>query len=155
MKIKLLPATILALLTFVLGVGVCYAQKPFIGTWTLNEAKSKPAPGTGKITKVIYEEHGQDVTEIREGTDAKGQPVHTEWTGKWDGHYYSAKGTKVMVAFTKINDRTVAIKVKSGSKIVTTVRMIVSPDGKTRTVIVHSTNAAGKPERSVWVFDKA
>jgi hypothetical protein len=153
MRIKL---TILALLTCVLGVGVCYAQSPFIGTWTLNEAKSKIAPGAGKITKVIFEEHGQDVTEIREGTDAKGEPVHDEWTGKFDGRYYPVKGTsKVMVAITKINSRTLALKAKEGTKVVATARMIVSPDGKTRTVIAHSTNAVGKPERSVWVYDKA
>src|SRR5436309_1955216 len=37
-----------------LGAGACLAADPQMGTWKLNEAKSKITPGTLKNTQVVY-----------------------------------------------------------------------------------------------------
>ena len=58
MKIKM------AGLTFTLcffGAAVCLAQDPHMGTWKLNEAKSKFAPGVPKNHTVVYETAGDNV----------------------------------------------------------------------------------------------
>jgi len=49
-----------------IGVGVCFAQNPFMGTWKLNEAKSTLAPGMPKNNEVVYEPEGIDVKVTRE-----------------------------------------------------------------------------------------
>ena len=53
-------ATILTLALCFVGVGVCYAADTFIGTWKLNEAKSKIGAGSPKNSTVVYEAAGED-----------------------------------------------------------------------------------------------
>ena len=63
-----------------------------MGTWKLNEAKSKLSAGTGKNNTVAYEATGDDVKVTIEGSDADGKPTHNEWTGKFDGKDYAVTG---------------------------------------------------------------
>jgi hypothetical protein len=49
---------ILTLLLCVVGAGVCLADDPQIGTWKLNEAKSKIGAGSPKLTTFVYEAAG-------------------------------------------------------------------------------------------------
>jgi len=79
------------LLCFV-GAGVCFADDPMIGTWKLNEAKSKIGAGSPKNTTVIYEAAGDSVKVTTDGTDGDGKPSHSEWTGKYDGKDYPVTG---------------------------------------------------------------
>ncbi|HWS97231.1 MAG TPA: hypothetical protein VN620_12260, partial [Candidatus Methylomirabilis sp.] len=61
------------------------ADNPFLGTWKLNEAKSHIPAGAAKITSAVYSPAANDmVTVTTDGVDAKGNPIHTEWTGKFD-----------------------------------------------------------------------
>jgi hypothetical protein len=81
------PRTILTgLAVFFVGVVVCFAADLNMGTWKLNEAKSKLAPGGAKNTTVVYEAVGDMVKITVDGVDAAGKPVHHEWTGKYDGN---------------------------------------------------------------------
>jgi hypothetical protein len=48
----------------------------FMGTWKLNEAKSKFTPGTGENTTVVYEAGGDSVKVTVDGVDADGKPTH-------------------------------------------------------------------------------
>src|SRR5262245_48188616 len=68
------------------------ADDAFLGTWKLNEAKSKIRPGSPKSTTVVYEAAGDSVKITTDGTDTKGSPAHSEWTGKFDGKDYSVSG---------------------------------------------------------------
>jgi hypothetical protein len=146
-------------LTLTLGfiaVGVSFAQNPFMGTWKLNEAKSKLAPGAPKNNTVVYEASGDNVKVTIDGTDAAGNPVHSEWTGKLDGKDYPVTGdptsdtrslelrTKHKMGFTAKKDKKVTI---SGT-------IILSNDGKSRTVVASGTDAAGKKYHSTSVYDK-
>jgi hypothetical protein len=87
-------ATILGtLLLCFLGAAVCFgADDPHLGTWKLNEAKSKIAPGSPKLTTVVYEAAGDSVKVTVDGTDGEGKPEHSEWTGRFDGEDYPVTG---------------------------------------------------------------
>jgi hypothetical protein len=53
-----------------------------------------------------------------------------------------------------INSNTLAITNKKGGKSTLTGRIVVSKDGKTRTVTTTATDAKGKKTTSVGVYDK-
>jgi hypothetical protein len=149
-------AIVLSLLLCFVGAAVSFAQDPIMGTWKLNEAKSKLTPGATKNHTVVYEAAGDNVKVTIEGTDKDGKPMHNEWTGKFDGKDYPVTGDPNSDArsYTKINDRTMGFNIKNGGKMTTSGRIVVSADGKSRTVHTSGTNAAGKKVSSVGVYDK-
>ena len=71
---------------------MCFADDANIGTWKLNEAKSKLSPGTAKNSTVVYEAAGDNVKVTIDGTGSDGKPTHNEWTGKFDGKDYPVTG---------------------------------------------------------------
>jgi len=149
-------AIVLILALCLVGVAVCYAADAQMGTWKLNEAKSKLAAGMGKNTTVIYEAAGANVKITVDGVDGSGKPAHNTWTGKFDGKDYAVTGDAAsdMRAYTKVDDHTLTFTVKKGGKATMTGKVVVSADGKTRTVTVEGTNAAGKKISSTAVYDK-
>jgi len=153
MTIKVIVFT---LAVFLAGVVVCSADDPNMGTWKLNEAKSKFSPGATKNHTVVYEPAGDMVKVTVDGTDSDGNAVHSEWTGKFNGRYYAVTGstTSDMRSYRRINSRTLALTEKKGSKIVLTGRITVSANGKHRTVSTTGTNAKGKRVTNTAVYDK-
>ena len=153
MKIRTIVMT-LALCFF--AATVCFASDVQMGTWKLNETKSKLAPGAAKNTTVLYEAAGDDVKVTVDGTDADGKPTHNEWTGKFDGKDYAVTGdlNSDMRSYKKINDHTLELTVKKGGKVTTTGRIVVSADGKSRTVTTNGTDAKGNKVKSTAVYDK-
>ena len=148
--------TVLTLALCLVGAAVCFAADDFMGTWKLNEAKSKIGPGVPKNTTVMYEAAGDSVKITIDGADADGKPTHNEWTGKFDGKDYPVTGdpSSDARALKKIDDHTITFSVKKGDKVITTGRIVLSADGKTRTVTTTSTDAKGKKVRSTAVYDK-
>jgi hypothetical protein len=135
---------------------VCFAS-PQMGTWKLNEAKSKITPGTAKNTMVVYKDAmGGKVKVTVDGIDANGKPAHNEWTGKFDGKDYAVTGdpTLDMRAYKKVDDRTMDLTIKKGGKVVGTGRVAVAADGKSRTVTINGTNSKGKKFTNTAVYDK-
>src|SRR6266536_623074 len=94
MKIKTIGLTLG--LCFFSGAACFAADDPNMGTWKLNEAKSKTASGMEKLTTVVYEAAGDQVKVTIDGTDANGKPIHNEWTGKFDGKDYAVTGDGVV-----------------------------------------------------------
>jgi len=127
-----------------------------MGSWKLNEAKSKLTPGVGKITMVVYKTMLGQVKATVDGTDDKGKPTHNEWTGKFDGKDYPVTGdpTSDARSYTKVNDRTMDFTVKKGGQVTVTGRIVVSADGKSRTVNTSGTDAKGKKFKNTTVYDK-
>jgi hypothetical protein len=151
------PRTILTGLgVFFVGVAVCFAADPNIGTWKLNEGKSKLAPGGAKNTTVVYEAAGDMVKITVDGVDAAGKPVHHEWTGKYDGNDYPVTGdpTSETRSYKTAGDRALTFTAKKGGKVVTTGRVVVSADGKSRSVNTTTTDSTGKKLHSVAAYDK-
>ena len=145
------------LLTILLCVaGAAFADDPQLGTWKLNDAKSKIGVGAPKFTTVVYEAAGDSVKITVDGTDGDGKPVHTEWTGKYDGKDHAVTGdpNTDTRSYRKVNNHTLAFTAKKGAKVINSGRGVVSADGKTRTVTVNGTDAKGKKYKSTTVYEK-
>jgi len=145
-----------ALTLFLASVAVVFAADPGMGTWKLNEAKSKFSPGATKNHTVVYEAAGDQVKVTVDGTDSEGKPSHNEWTGKFDGKDYPVTGDPRTDArsYKKINDRTLELTAKKDGKVVTTGRIVVSADGKSRSVTTSGTDPQGKKISATAVYDK-
>jgi hypothetical protein len=135
---------------------ISLAQEQAMGTWKLNEAKSKLAPGNPKNTTVVYEAAGDTVKVTVDGTNSDGSAAHNEWTGKFDGTDYPVTGdpTSDTRSYKKVNAHTLDMTIKKGGKATVTGQIVVSADGKTRTVTTSGTDAQGKKFKSVAVYDK-
>ncbi|MDQ6623986.1 MAG: hypothetical protein M3Y86_10960 [Verrucomicrobiota bacterium] len=152
MKMKVVSLT----LALTLLGAVCSWASPQMGTWNLNETKSKFSPGMGKNTKVVYEAAGDQIKVTVDGVDAAGKPTHNEWAGKFDGKDYAVSGDKNfdMRAYKQVNERTLDMTLKRAGKVIATGKIVVAPDGKTRTVTTSGKNAEGKAFKSTAVYDK-
>lgn len=151
------PKTIvLSLMLCLIAASMAVAQDVNMGTWKLNEAKSKIAAGAPKNHTVTYEAAGDNIKVVVDGTDAAGAATHNEWTGKFDGKEYPVTGdpSSDMRSYRKIGARTLALTIKKEGKVTVTGRIIVTANGKRRTVTTNGTNAQGKKFRSVAVYDK-
>ncbi|MDQ3173573.1 MAG: hypothetical protein M3Q91_07675 [Acidobacteriota bacterium] len=147
---------VLTLALYFVAAAVCFASDVQMGTWKLNEAKSKLAPGVSKNSTVVYEVAGDNVKVTVDGTDRDGKPTHNEWTGKFDGKDYPVTGDPDSDArsYKQVNARTLALTVKKGGKVTVTGRIAVSADGKTRTVTTRGTDPQGKKFKTIAVYDK-
>ena len=152
MKTKAIALTIS--LVFV-SVALGFQNDPQLGTWKLNEAKSKFA-GKARNHTVVYEAAGDQVKVTVDGVNENGDAVHSEWTGKFDGKDYPVTGdaTSDVRSYRMVNKRTLALTAKKGGKTTLTGRIVVSSDGKTRTVTTSATNGQGKKVTNVAVYDK-
>jgi|SRR5581483_2330496 len=140
----------------VMATAACFGASPQMGTWKLNEAKSKLAPGMGKNTTVVYAEQGDKVKITVEGVDKDGKPTHGVWIGKWDGKAYPAKGNLPYdaVAYRVVNDRTNNITALKNGKMMWSGRISVARDGKLRTVTISGTDPATGKFKATFVYDK-
>jgi hypothetical protein len=130
---------------------------PQLGTWKLNEAKSKFPAGMGKNTTVTYTEQKDNIKVVVVGVDKDGKPTHSVWVGKFDGKAYPVKGNLPYnsVAYKMVNDHTNDITTMKAGKVVWFGRIEVSKDGKSRTVTINGTGADGKKFKGKAVYDKA
>ena len=148
--------------TIVLSLALCFAAgtvcfaSPQMGTWKLNEAKSKLAPGIGKNNTVVYAAAGDNVKVTVDGTDKAGKPTHNEWTGKFDGKDYPVTGDPSSDArsYKTVDAHTLGMTVKKHGKVTVTGRIVVSANGKSRTVTTSGTDAQGKKFSSMGMYDK-
>jgi hypothetical protein len=146
----------LTLVVCLCTMAAAFAQNANMGTWKLNESKSTFSARATKNHTVVYEAAGDNVKVTVDGTDSGGKPTHNEWTGKFDGKDYPVTGdpTSDARSYEKIDDRTLGLNVKKGGTIITSGRIVVSADGKTRTVTTSGTDATGKKVSSTAVYDK-
>ncbi len=154
MKIKMMM--MLALVVFFAGAVVASAQSPHMGTWKLNEAKSRLPKGATKNHTVTYEAVGDQTKVTVDGTAAGGSTIHSEWTGKFDGKMYALTGDPAgdMRSYRVVNRRTLSLRSTKGGKVTTTATIVVSRDGKTRTVTARSKDAKGKWMTTMGFYDK-
>jgi hypothetical protein len=150
--------TILLTVAIFAVVSLCCAatSDAFMGTWQLNEAKSKMAAGGAKNSTVTYSMSGDSITCTIDGTDASGQPLHTSWTGKFDGKDYPLTGdpNSDTRSYRLISSHTLSATDKKDGKVIETARVVISADGKSRTVTVHAKDAKGMKTTSIAVYDK-
>ena len=149
--------TILAsLAVFFAGFALSFAADANMGTWKLNEAKSKLSPGATKNNTVVYAAAGDNVKVTVDGIGGDGKPVHHEWTGKFDGKDYPVTGDPSgdSRSYKKVDDRTIEFTGKQGGKVTVTGRVVVAADGKSRTVTASGTDSKGTKIAVTAVYDK-
>jgi hypothetical protein len=153
MKVRTIALTLAVCLA---GVALCYARDPVMGSWKLNEAKSKFGPGASKSVTVVYEAAGDNMKCTIDGVDGQGKPTHTEWVGKFDGKDYPVTGDPTVTtrSVKMINEHTMEVANKKDGKVVASGKIVIAPDGKSRTVTLTGTDSTGKKTHSTAVYDK-
>jgi hypothetical protein len=82
---------------------------------------------------------------------------HWEFSGSYDGKDNPVAGNSPygdVVALSRINATTVRLTHKKAGKITVTETVVLSNDGKTRTLTLKGTNVLGQTVDSVAVYDK-
>jgi hypothetical protein len=153
MKARLIAVSLM--LCFV-GAIACLAEDAAMGSWKLNEDKSKFSAGATKPTMVVYEAAGDSMKVTIDGIAGDGKPTHTEWTGKIDGKDYPATGDPNQSArsYTRVNDHAMKFKIKNGEKVILSGTIVIAADGKSRTVTAKGTGADGKKVSYTAVYEK-
>src|SRR6201987_5617047 len=145
--------SVLTLALCFLAGALCFASDAQMGTWKLNEAKSKIAAGMPKNSTIVFEAAGDNIKVTIDGTDTAGKPAHNEWPGKLDGKDYpvTREPNSAMRSYKQINDHTLEFTIKKGGKVTFSGRVVVSADGKTRTATSSGTDPQGKKFKSTSV----
>lgn len=135
-------------------VGFSQSAGPHAGVWKLNIAKSTfPGPPPKSQTATILSiENGLKSTV--ESMNAKGQATRTIVMAKFDGKEYPVEGTQIMRTYKRIDDRTYEQTNRVNGKVTATARVMISPDGKTRTITSTAPDAQGQPVVTVMVYDR-
>jgi hypothetical protein len=134
------------------------AADPFIGTWTLNVLKSNTAFKSGRT---IVEAEGNGIrTTAADMVRADGTAYHFTWTAKYDGKDNPVIGASPYgsgvhsIALTRIDSHTANIVTKLDGRVTITQTLVVSADGKTRTIHTTGTDGKGQPVDSTAVYEK-
>ena len=139
----------------VAAVAVSASDEAFMGTWKLNEAKSKIGPGAPKVMTVVYEPAGEAVKITVDSTAADGSSLHEVWIGMFDGKGYSVKGNlSDLRSYAKVDARTLRFTAKKDERVIITGTIKLSGDGKSRTVTRTDIDASGKKVNSTNFYDK-
>jgi hypothetical protein len=148
--------TMLTLAVCLAAVAIASAANANMGTWKLNDAKSKIPAGVGKNNMVMYVAAGDSIKVTIDGEDGKGAAFHSEWTGKFDNKDYALTGdpSADMRAYKEVNDHSIEATTKKDGKVTSVAKIVVAADGKTRTLSVSATDAMGKKIKYESLYDK-
>lgn len=131
---------------------------PWIGTWKLNTAKSKYSPGlaprSSTLTSVAVDGGFKQTVDTVMAT--LGMPTHSEVAAKFDGKDTPVKGNANAdtSAYTRIDARSYEVVSKKNGKVTLTSRVVISVDGRTRTVTQTGIDAQGKKVNNLLVYDR-
>lgn len=133
-------------------------QESLFGTWKMNAAKSKYSPGPVPKSNIVKWEATHDGVRLTvDLVPARGEPLHYEASGKFDGKDNPIKGNNPdgdSVAFSKINSHTYEAVNKKGGQITITSHIVVADDGKTRVTTQTGKNAKGESVHNTQFYDK-
>jgi len=152
--------TIVFALAVVATVCTTWAADNTLGTWKYNTSKSKGAPGVSPIANLTVTREASEggVKITAKGERADGSKIDTVTSAKYDGKPIPVTGSGLTwdtVSIKQVNANTLTEeRTKKGGKYRTTVRTVVSADGKTMTSTAKGTGTDGKPVTTTGVFDK-
>ena len=123
------------------------------GTWRLNVAQSKYAAAPPKSQTTTLHAVDGGIHEVVERVNADGTTTSWDVVVKYDGRDVPVKGdpSRDTVAMTKVDQNTVDVVNKKAGAVVSRMRIVVAPDGKSRTNTVM--DPSGKTT-NVMVFDR-
>ncbi len=145
-----------SLVTFFAGLTLCMAADVNMGTWKLNDAKSTFGAGAAKSMTVVYEVSGDSVKVTVNAVDKNGKTVQNVWVGKYDGKDYPVTGNAPYDsrAYTQVDANTMNMTIKKDGKVVSTGKIVVAADGKSRTVITTPSDPKMTALSQNAVYDK-
>ena len=148
---------VIALTSVLVFAGVAFSDN-HAGTWKLNLAKSSFSPGPAPKSQTLkVEAWGDDGLKYSaDGVGPDGKPTHAEFQAKYDGKDAPFKGNpdSDTLAYKRIDANTLEATTKLKGKATITAKVVVSKDGKTRTVTQTGTDAQGRTVKNVLVYDK-
>jgi hypothetical protein len=153
MKKKHLRLAAMLVVGIFTGAVLAQSSDPLIGTWKLNPAKSKGVKGgTTKIEAV-----GDGVKFTVDMTTTDGATHHWEMNGKYDGKDNPVTGDNPYgnsVALSRVDAKTIRMNVKQDGKATVVTTIVLSADGKTRTVTTKGKDAKGQAVDAVSFYEK-
>jgi hypothetical protein len=146
----------------VLFSGSLFAADPFVGTWKLNLAQSKPAPVppgmTVKEQTFVIQAIGERYAIAVNSTMENGSIMTSQYSVPVQGGpiTYSdvARSAGTSVAMKRINDNTIEIVTTRDKKVVASNRITVEANGKTMRDEENGVDAQGKAIQALYVSDK-
>lgn len=134
------------------------SKDPFVGTWTANVAKSTYSPGPGpKSAQTIIEAAGSGYKMTVHQVPSTGAPQDWTLTTNLDGKPAKVNGTNTnadMITYKRVDARTLeSIQMLKGKE-TQRQKIVVSADGKTRTVTSTGVDGTGKKINNVVVYEK-
>lgn len=148
--------TLVTAALWITAAAVAFAASAHMGTWKLNEAKSKLQSGNKNLT-VTYAAAKKDMVKLTsDGMNKEGKATHWSWVGKFDGKAYKVKGDYPadMMAIQMVDDHTNKITASKDGKTMFTSTVTVAKDGKSRMVVTNGTDAKGKKWTDKAYYDK-
>ena len=130
------------------------------GTWKLNVQKSKFPSGIAPRSDTrTYEDRGGGAimsTHTTVGQD--GQETLTTYAAKFDGKEYpvSTRGSGALstISFHVIDEYSESFVLTRDGKVATRGTTSISKDGRTMTMTLNTTNAQGRPEQAIDIYEK-
>jgi len=139
------------------GATLCLAADGFLGTWKIERGQVDTHPGTAKNSTVVYSTMGRQ----HDGHHRRHRRRRQANAHRVDGQVRRQRlpGSPAIPLPTrgpskKIDDHTLTFTVKKGDKVLVTGRIVLSADGKTRTVTTEGTDSTGKKISATAVYDK-
>jgi hypothetical protein len=157
MRKGLWKASLAALIAVAVGSTVALAAENWIGTWKLNTAKSKFAPGPGPQSQTLkWERTAEGIRQTSDTVDADGKTGHGSYLSKFDGKDVAWEGNPNAdkANAKKVDDNLFVNTWTLAGKPTITAKVRVSRDGKTLTVSQTGRNAKGETVHSIAVYDK-
>ena len=152
------------------GAGTLASQNPTLpndhltGMWILQAGQSKVSPPemamkTNRV-RITVTQAGVKLT--ADGTNAAGEATHQEYTAKFDGKDYKVTGTVAgkpdpnqdAVAWKQIDEWNYEITNKAKQKTTTTMKCVISKDGKSATLTITGTGPTGQAVNSTVLYTK-
>jgi hypothetical protein len=153
-----------SVILLVVGVTVArgsgQSNDAWLGSWTINLAKSTYSPGPApQRSTARFEKQRDGSTKVTlDETEAQGQHLHTETVTKFDGKEVPSTFTdlptteKLSVIAKRVDDHTHEVVMKVNDRAIGTGRFVVSRDGKTLTLTLDGTE--GQTFHNVVVYDR-
>ena len=156
---KTLLAVVSVVVLALAGSGLVFAQTDaHMGTWKLNVAKSKFAPGqTLKSETRTYEPTGDGYKFSGQRVDADGSTHPESFTVKYDGKDNPFTGDAYganTLAVKLVDANHIDATEKKGGKLLYTSKVVVSNDGKVMTITNKGKTESGQPINAILVYDK-
>ncbi len=143
------------IISIVSAAVVSAAADPNVGTWKFNAEKSKGA--IMKSGTVVLEPAGDGVKVTVDLVGNDGTPLKWSFTAGYDGKDSPVTGNSPFgntVALTRVDDHTTKVTTKQDGKVTVQQTVVVSADGKTRTLTTKGTDTKANPIDSTAVYDR-